>query len=219
MRRVQLKTPPMLSGRAGVTVTLHSPAVEENSTGPSGPATLNASVRSGLVSVRLTNDAPERCSSSSVPPSHVTSIGAGGGAHTAGVSIDERFTASVRSPDSVTVATPTRSGLSGPGDAVAIGERVGDGEMAAGAGGEMLGPCPIPVEVHPARSARRAPTVRVLGHVPRIAPSLPHAPAAPRRCRRARVASKAAASIANMVPRELVEEVLRAARRRGGSFS
>ena len=63
---------------------------------------------------------------------------------------------------------------------------------------------------------------RVLGHVPRIAPSLPHASQRTRtvgasiRDRSGRwplLASRA------MLPRELVEEVLRAARRRGGSFS
>ena len=55
-----MNTPPMLSGRAGVIVTLHSPAVEENSTGPSGPWTVNESAWSALVSARLTNDVPER---------------------------------------------------------------------------------------------------------------------------------------------------------------
>ena len=40
-----MNTPPMLSGKAGVIVTLHSPAVEENSTGPSGPWTVNESDR------------------------------------------------------------------------------------------------------------------------------------------------------------------------------
>jgi hypothetical protein len=34
----------MLSGNAGVIVTLHSPAAEVNTAGPSGPGTVNDSV-------------------------------------------------------------------------------------------------------------------------------------------------------------------------------
>src|SRR5918996_5690481 len=139
VRRVQVKTPPMLSGSAGVTVTLHSPAVEENSIGPPGPLTVNESARSTAVSARLTKDIPERRSRCSPPPDHVTSIGAGGGAQTAGVCIEEKVTSSVRSPESATVATPVRSGLAGPGDPVGLGERVGEGERSSTGGGETLG--------------------------------------------------------------------------------
>jgi hypothetical protein len=160
-------------------VTLHSPAVEENSTGPSGPWTVNESVLSALVGARLTNDVPERSSRCSAPPLQVMSIGAGGGAQTAGVSIEERPMVIVRSPDSVMLATPTSSGLSGPGEPDGVGEAVGVGETLSAGGGEMVsdGPWPIPVALHAAvRTVRSAPNVRVRSHVPRIPASLPHAP-------------------------------------------
>jgi hypothetical protein len=139
VRRVQVKTPPMLSGSAGVIVTLHSPAVEVNTRGPLGPGTVNESERSGLVSARLTKDVPERRSSWVVGPCHVMSIGAGGGAQTAGVVIDAKATSIVRSPDRERVAAPAFNVLAGPGDTVGLGDSVGDGESPDG-GGEMLGP-------------------------------------------------------------------------------
>jgi hypothetical protein len=67
------------------------------------------------------------------------SIGAGGGAQTAGVAIDANGTVIVRSPDTVRVAAPAFRGLAGPGEPVGLGERVGDGESFDG-GGETLGP-------------------------------------------------------------------------------
>ena len=134
-----MKTPPMLSGNAGVIVTLHSAAVDVNTAGPSGPGTVNDSARSGPVSARLTNEVPERRSTCEAEPCHVMSIGAGGGAQTAGVAIDANGTVIVRSPDTVRVAAPVLSGLAGPGDPVGPGETTGDGESFDG-GGEMLGP-------------------------------------------------------------------------------
>jgi hypothetical protein len=136
---VHVKTPPMLSGNAGVIVTLHSPAVEVNTAGPSGPGTVNDNVWSALVSARLTNDVPERRSTWVVGPCQVMSIGAGGGAHTAGVAIDANGTLIVRSPDTDRVAVPAFSPLAGPGDPVGLGEALGDDESLVG-GAEMLGP-------------------------------------------------------------------------------
>lgn len=133
-----MKTPPMLSGKAGVIVTLHSPAVEENTAGPSGPGTVNDSARSGLVSARLTKEVPERRSTCAAGPCHVMSIGAGGGAHTAGTAIDANNTFIVRPPDTVRVAAPALSALAGPGELVGVGDTTGDGESSDG-GGEMLG--------------------------------------------------------------------------------
>src|SRR5688500_2485420 len=129
VRRLHVKMPPMLSGRAGVIVTAHSPAVEENTTGPSGPVTVNESARSGLVAARLTKEVPERRSSSVAGPFHVMSIGAGGGAQTAGVAIVANGTSIERSPDRTRVAVPVSSGLSGPGDPVEVGET---GEVGVG---------------------------------------------------------------------------------------
>lgn len=135
-----MKTPPMLSGSAGVIVTLHSPAIEENATGPSGPGTVNDSVRSELVSARLTNDVPERRRICVMGPCHVMSIGAGGGAHTAGIAIDANDNSIESSPDRERVAVPATKALAGPGETVGLGEmRVGDGELSGG-GGETLGP-------------------------------------------------------------------------------
>jgi hypothetical protein len=69
----------------------------------------------------------------------VISIGAGGGAQTAGVAIAAKGTVTVRSPDTDKVAVPAFSALAGPGDPVGLGEMVGDGDPLVG-GGEMLGP-------------------------------------------------------------------------------
>lgn len=132
----------MLSGRAGVMVTAHSPAVEENTTGPSGPVTVNESARSGAVAARLTKEVPERRSSCVDGPFHVMSIGAGGGAQTAGVAIDANGTSILSSPDRERVAVPVSNGLAGPGDAVGVGETgeaVGVGDPPGG-GGETLMP-------------------------------------------------------------------------------
>jgi hypothetical protein len=129
----------MLSGRAGVIVTLHSPAVEENSTGPFGPTTVNENARSALVSARLKKDVPDRRSRCPEVPCHVMSIGAGGGAQTAGVATLAKRLSMVRSPDTLTVARPVSNPLSGPGEPVALGEALGEGESICG-GGETLGP-------------------------------------------------------------------------------
>ena len=67
------------------------------------------------------------------------SIGAGGGAHTAGVAIAANGTVMMRSPDRDKVAVPAFNGLAGPGDVVALGETAGDGDSLVG-GGETLGP-------------------------------------------------------------------------------
>lgn len=66
------------------------------------------------------------------------SIGAGGGAQTAGVVIDGNDTSIVRSPDNDRVAAPAFSALAGPGEPVGLGDTVGDGDPTGG--GEMLGP-------------------------------------------------------------------------------
>jgi hypothetical protein len=129
----------MLSGSAGVIVTLHSPAIEENATAPSGPGTVNDSTRSELVTARLTNDVPERRRICVVGPCHVMSIGAGGGAQTAGVAIDTNGTLIVSPPERDRVAVPALSGLAGPGEALGLGETEGDVESPDG-GGETLGP-------------------------------------------------------------------------------
>ena len=137
-----MKTPPMLSGRAGVIVTVHSPAVEENTTGPSGPVTVNASTRSGLVADRLKKEVPDSRSSSVDGPIHVMSIGAGGGAQTAGIAIEANGTLMVRFPDSARVAVPVSNGLAGPGDPDGVGdtgETAGEGDTSGG-GGETLSP-------------------------------------------------------------------------------
>jgi hypothetical protein len=69
------------------------------------------------------------------------SIGAGGGAHTAGVTIEANGTTIVRPPDTVRVATPVASGLSGPGDPDGVGETLGEGDTSSGDGvGETLIP-------------------------------------------------------------------------------
>lgn len=135
-----MKMPPMLSGSAGVIVRLHSPAVEENSTGPLGPTTVNDNARSGLVCTRLKNDVPARRSCRPEVPCHVTSIGAGGGAQTAGVAILVRRTSRVRSPDTLTVASPVTNPLSGAGEPVGLADTVGDGEKLFGGEGKALGP-------------------------------------------------------------------------------
>jgi hypothetical protein len=137
--RLHVKTPPMLSGNAGVIVTLHSPAVDVKTAGSSGPGTVNDNVWSGLVSARLTNEVPERRSTCVLGPCQLMSIGAGGGAHTAGVAIDANGTLIVRSPDTDRVAVPAFNALAGPGDPVGLGGTVGDGDSFVG-GGEMLGP-------------------------------------------------------------------------------
>ena len=74
-----------------------------------------------------------------VGPCQVMSIGAGGGAQTAGPAIAAKGTVIVRSPDTDKVAVPASNGLAGPGDPVALGETMGDGDSLEG-GGEMLGP-------------------------------------------------------------------------------
>ena len=60
------------------------------------------------------------------------SIGAGGGAQTAGVAIAGRLTFIATPPDSVRLAPPTTSALSGPGEPVGVGEGVADRAVAAG---------------------------------------------------------------------------------------
>jgi hypothetical protein len=67
------------------------------------------------------------------------SIGAGGGAQTAGAAIDAKGTVIERPPDTVRVAEPAFSGLAGPGELVGLGETTADGESFDG-GGETLGP-------------------------------------------------------------------------------
>jgi hypothetical protein len=75
-----------------------------------------------------------------VGPCHVTSIGAGGGAQTAGNAIDANGTSIESSPDRERVAAPVANGLAGPGELVGLGDTMGeDGESSDG-GGEMLGP-------------------------------------------------------------------------------
>ena len=74
-------------------------------------------------------------------PFHVMSIGAGGGAQTAGVTIDANGTTIVRSPDTERVAAPVSSGLAGPGEPDGVGETVGEGDASSGDGvGETLIP-------------------------------------------------------------------------------
>ena len=136
VRSVQLNTPPMLSASAGVMVTLHSPAVDENSIGPSGPWTVIESALSGLVGARLTNDVPKRCNCWTAPPLQMMSIGAGGGAQTAGVSIEDRPMVIATSPDRVTLAAPATSGLSGPGEPDGVGETVDVGDAPSAGVGE-----------------------------------------------------------------------------------
>jgi hypothetical protein len=131
--------PPMLSGSAGVIVTLHSPVVEENSTDPSGPATVNDNARSALVAARLKNDVPDRRSCCPEVPCHVMSIGAGGGAQTAGVATLVKRASSVRSPDRLNVARPPDNPLPGPGEPVGLGVALGDSGSSWG-GGDTLGP-------------------------------------------------------------------------------
>ena len=74
-----------------------------------------------------------------VGPCHVMSIGAGGGAQTAGDAIDANGTLIESSPDRERVAAPVANGLAGPGELVGVGDTVGDGESSDD-GGEMLGP-------------------------------------------------------------------------------
>ena len=160
-------TPPTLSGNAGVIVMLHAPSAEVNSSGPSGPGSVNDRTCASLVSARLTNEVPES-RSSRPPPVHAMSIGAGGGAHTAGVTRFVSVAVCVRSPDRMSVAAPDDSGLAGPGDPVASGVGLAEGDPAPpGAGGEMLGST-SPVTVHAVAIAAATAT-----HALRIAPSLP----------------------------------------------
>jgi hypothetical protein len=98
------------------------------------------------------------------------SIGAGGGAQTAGVTIVGNVALIVMSPDTTTVARPAVSGLAGPGDTEADADGVGMGDWAGG--GETLTPCPVPVVLHAAVSAA---STEAFTHVARIPPSLPHA--------------------------------------------
>jgi hypothetical protein len=156
----------------------HSPAEDENATGPSAPETVNERTDSALVSTRLTNDVPERWSSL-WPPVQVMSIGAGGGAQTAGVWIEEKLTLIARSPARVRLAAPAWSGLSGPGETDELGDTVSVGDSPPVDGGEIdgEGPCPIPVALHAAaRTIRSAPNVPFRSHDPRIRASLLHAP-------------------------------------------
>jgi hypothetical protein len=133
-----VNTPPMLSGRAGVIVTLHSPAAEVNSAGPSGPWTVNESTVFALVGARLTNDVPDSRNSLG-PLVHVMSIGAGGGAQTAGVWIVVSATVVTISPVSVMLALPTASALSGPGEPEGLAEGVSLTEPSPVDGGEIVG--------------------------------------------------------------------------------
>jgi hypothetical protein len=107
-------------------------------------------------------------------PRHVMSIGAGGGAQTAGNAIDANGTSIESSPDSERVAEPATKALAGPGEPVGLGETtVEDGESSGG-DGDTLGPWPMPVALHAAVStARKAPIIGAFGHLPRIWPSLP----------------------------------------------
>jgi hypothetical protein len=69
------------------------------------------------------------------------SIGAGGGAQTAGVAIDANGTSILRSPDRERVAVPVSNGLAGPGDAVGVGdtgEAVGVGDPPGGGGDTLI---------------------------------------------------------------------------------
>jgi hypothetical protein len=98
------------------------------------------------------------------------SIGAGGGAHTAGTSRFVSVTVCVKSPDRMSVAAPDDSELAGPGDPVASGVGLAVGvPTAPGAGGEMLGSI-SPVTVHAVAIAANVATAT---HALRIAPSLP----------------------------------------------
>ena len=56
----------------------------------------------------------------------------------AGVSIEGRPMLIVTSPDRVTFAAPTTSGLAGPGEPDAVGENVGLGDGPSGGGGETM---------------------------------------------------------------------------------
>jgi hypothetical protein len=70
------------------------------------------------------------------------SIGAGGGAHTAGVRIDGKLTFIARSPEIVRVASPTSRGLSGPGEMDELGDTVSVGDPPPDDGGEIEGDGP-----------------------------------------------------------------------------
>ena len=73
-------------------------------------------------------------------PCHVMSIGAGGGAQTAGVAIPANGTSIESSPDRERVAVPATNALAGPRVPVGLGvTTVGDGESSIG-DGETLGP-------------------------------------------------------------------------------
>jgi hypothetical protein len=67
------------------------------------------------------------------------SIGAGGGAQTAGLWIAVSVTLVARSPVSVTLAPPTVSGLSGPGEPEGLAEGVALTEPSPVDGGEIDG--------------------------------------------------------------------------------
>jgi len=190
-------------------VTRHSPADDENSTGASAPGTVNESTVLTLVSMRLTNDVPERWSSL-WPLVQVMSIGAGGGAQTAGVWIEGKVRLTARSPESVRLATPTWSGLSGPGETDELGDTVSLGEPSPDDGGEIdgEGPCPIPVALQaietqptrrPERTRWRPPSPRVRSCVPRIPASLPHA-SRPTRTYAALVAASARTHLPGFIP-------------------
>jgi hypothetical protein len=65
------------------------------------------------------------------------SMGAGGGAQTAGVWIVVRVTVIARSPVSVSPALPTESALSGPGEPEGLAEGVALTEPSPVVGGEI----------------------------------------------------------------------------------
>jgi hypothetical protein len=70
------------------------------------------------------------------------SMGAGGGAQTAGVWIAVRVAFTARSPVSVSVAPPIASGLSGPGEPEGLAEGVALTEPSPVEGGEIDGDGP-----------------------------------------------------------------------------
>ena len=192
----------MRSGSAGEIVTRHSPASELNSRSPSGPGIVNVSTRSGEVGCCAVNETPPTVSARSPEPIHVIAKAPGGGTHNAGSPSDGKACDAFTAPVTVTSAVPIVKPDSASGSTVGAGDSVisTGAPVLAGSGNEASSSRPQ------AGTTSANATTAVTAVAFRTDPP-PRALTVP------------PASIAAMLDRALVEEVLAAARRRGGAFA
>ena len=230
-RSVHRNVPPTCVGKAGLIVTAHSPADERNSTGAPSTLTVKARAWEASVAIWLVNDGPPRLSTWSPEAAQERAIAPGGGDHTAGVVRLPNVTVVFTPPLTETVACPRLTEPVIPGDDVGtaplglivtpVSPETGEPLVVplgpAGGGSEMLGSASPSPPQDPAKrataaisDARGVRMVRDVGLRSRMALGDGLYPTA---------LLRAAASIAPMLDRGLIDEVLRTARRHGGSFA